>query len=437
MPADLSLNLVIRPALSALAFLLVAGTAAAEDLSNRYDLAARFNPASGAISVDGTFTIVADDDLAEIRLLLNAGVDITAFTFGGGEAARIEPVATFGGEVLEKTQAIIVTPEPPLTRGDTLEMAFSYAGHITTDDIFIGRGVVSPGWTEMTLETLWYPVWLEEALVRSRVTLEVPEAYEVIGPGTAEQMAPGRWTLDPGGPVGGRITFAMSDSWVMEARALGGGLSARLYSVVAEPKADEILGTVSDAYSYYSDLFGPPRTDKSAITLLYPNIDPGLVYPNQAYATAGDFIVMNLSDLDVQLDTLNHEVAHLWWSAGQPGTADEFLSESVAEYLAMRRGEAAWGEGWLAKRRNTLDAAAAEAEGSILTLDGFGHARQSLLYEKGPSLLWQLQDHIGEEAMDGLFRAAYDRRTETLESFLSLLAEREGAQVAGWFREAL
>jgi len=219
MPADLSLNVVLRPALSALAFLLVAGTAAAEDLSNRYDLAARFDPASGAISVDGTFTIVADGDVAEIRLLLNAGVEISAFTFGGGEAARIEPVATFGGEVLEKTQAIIVTPEPPLTRGDTLEMAFSYAGHITTDDIFIGRGVVSPGWTEMTLETLWYPVWLEEALVRSRVTLEVPEAYEVIGPGSAEQMAPGRWTLDPGGPVGGRITFAMSDSWVMEARA--------------------------------------------------------------------------------------------------------------------------------------------------------------------------------------------------------------------------
>lgn len=39
--------------------------------------------------------------------------------------------------------------------------------------------------------------------------------------------------------------------------------------------------------------------------------------------------------------------------------------------------------------------------------------------------------------MDGLFRAAHDRRTETLERFLSLLAEREGEQVAGWFREAL
>ena len=39
--------------------------------------------------------------------------------------------------------------------------------------------------------------------------------------------------------------------------------------------------------------------------------------------------------------------------------------------------------------------------------------------------------------MDGLFRAAYDRRAETLESFLSLLADREGEQVAGWLREAL
>ncbi|MGE6696830.1 hypothetical protein ACQKH5_04005 [Hyphomonas sp. NPDC076900] len=420
-----------------MAVLLIEATAAAEDLSNQYDLAARFDPASGAISAHGTFTVVADGDVAEIRLLLNSGVTISQFTFGGGEAARIEPVAMFGGEVLEKTQAIIVTPERPLQKGDRLEMAFAYDGHITTDDIFIGRGVVSPGWTEMTLETLWYPVWLEEALVRSQLTLEVPEAYEVAGPGKAVQTAPGRWTLDPGGPVGGRITFAMSDSWVMETRELGSGLSARLYSVVPEPKADDILGTVGDAYSYYAGMFGPPRTDKSAITLLYPNIDPGLVYPNQAYATAGDFIVMNLSDLAVQLDTLNHEVAHLWWSAGQPGTADEFLSESFAEYLAMRRGEAAWGKDWLATRRAALDEAAAEAEGSILTLNGFGAARHSLLYEKGPSLLWKLQDSIGEDAMDGLLRAAYEQQTETLEGFLTLMAEREGEQIAGWFRESL
>lgn len=437
MKSILSLPCAPRWILAAVTLLMAAGTVSSEDLSNRYELKARFDPADGAISVDGTMMVVADGEVAEIRLLLNAGVEISAFTFGDGEDALIEPVAVISGEVLDRTQAIIIIPPRPLQRGERLDMVFSYAGHITTEDIVIGRGVVTPGWTEMTLEALWYPVWLDEALVRSRLTLEVPERYDVIGPGTAEQVAPGCWFLDPGGPVGGRITFALSDSWLVTERDLGNGLSARLYSVLAEPKADDILGTVSDAYAFYAGLFGPPRTDKSALTLLYPNIDPGLIYPNQAYATAGDFIVMNLSDLDVQLDTLNHEVAHLWWSAGQPGTPDEFLSESVAEYLALRRGEAAWGADWLASRRGEIDAAAAQAEGSILTLDGFGHARYSLLYEKGPSLLWALQDQIGEDAMNGVLRAAYAAQIETMAGFLDLLAEREGEQVAGWFREAL
>lgn len=422
-------------------FLLILGLAtsapAQDDLANVYDLTARFDPATGEIAVEGSMTIVADDVIESVELLLNAGVRIRSFTYGDGAAPIIERDVEIAGQALPKTQRLRLPLEAPLARGERLHMTFAYDGRITTEDIEIGRGVVSPGWTEMTLEALWYPVFLAEPQVRSVVLLETPGNYDVVGPGVAEKMEDGRWRLDPGGPVAGRITFAQSDSWIAERRPLNDQLSAVLYSVEPEPAAADILGAVGEAYSFYQGLFGTPSTDKSTITLLYPNRDPGLVWPNQAYSTGGDFIVMNLSDLRVQLDTLNHEMAHLWWSAGRPGTPDEFMSESVSEYLALRRGQQAWGDAWLMERRAAMDAASGRIDASLLDIDGFGGHRQSLMYERGPAVLWALHDDVGAEAMDALLAAAYAARIDRLEDFIALVEERLGRNRAEALRADL
>ncbi|WP_415014523.1 hypothetical protein [Brevundimonas sp.] len=418
------------------AFLLTAPAAAQDDLSNHYDLTARFDPASGAIDVEGSMTIVADGPIERIELLLNKSLVLRRFEYGDGLRPEVQRDVMISGQALPRTQRLVLPLDAPLSRGDRLELRFAYSGRITTQDIEIGRGVVSPAWTEMTLEALWYPVFLEEPLVRSRLTLETPEGYEVVGPGEVRRLEDGRWLLDPSVPVAGRITFAMSNAWISAREPLNEEISAVLYSVEPEPRASEILGAVGDAFSAYEELFGPPRTNKREIRLLYPNRDPGLVWPNQAYSTGGDLIVMNIADLQTQLDVLNHEVAHLWWSVGRAGTPDEFLSESISEYLATRHGGQVWGADWLEHRRQAMRRESEAIEGSLLEIDGVGGARQPLLYQRGPTALWALHDRLGQEAMDALLVSAYQQRIDTLAAFVESIQARDG-EAAEAFRDSL
>jgi hypothetical protein len=380
--------------------------------------------------------VVADQRKDSLKLLLNDALKVQSFTYQGRDAL-IEPTYVLDGQTVPGAQSIVVPLPLPLDQGQRAQLSFRYEGRLTTDRIHVGRGVVSPGWTELTLEAFWYPILLDEALIRSELILNVPERYQVVGPGSVERLGPGRWRLDPRAVVG-RLTFALSDSWRIQERALGPGLKAVLHTIRVEPRSSEILGAVGSAHAYFTRLFGQPRSGKSRITLLLANADIGVKYPNQAFATAGDFIVMSNGNPDGQIDTLHHEVAHLWWSKGQPGTPDEFLSESVSEYLALRQGEATWGAEWLARRRTSMAKRSAEIQGSILELNGVGSGpRQPLLYDRGPNAMWLLHDRIGAIAMDALLQETYRREISHLPDFLDLIEKRHGAVTQAWFRTLL
>ncbi|TDK23801.1 hypothetical protein E2F46_09730 [Luteimonas aestuarii] len=402
-----------------------------------YRMDVHFDPNDGALSASGTLEIHTDEALDGFELLLNGGLAIDTLQPDRNAAVTFENGISIDSYALPQTQRITVTLVQPLLAGERMSIAFDYAGQVTTDSIEIGRGVVTPGWSEMTMEALWYPVWLKGTRVHSDVTLTLPAGYQVAAPGRVEPAGEGRWRLRPNGPVSGRVTFIASDGWVETRRALGEGLSGVVLSIDPEPRADAILDGTAAAFAAYRALFGEPETASTALTIVYANRDIGLKYPRQAYSTGGDFIVLDQSDERVQLDTLHHEVAHFWWSRGRPGTPHEFLSESISEYLAVRHGGDAWGDAWLETRRATMAQRSAAIEGSLRDIDGLTATRQDLLYHRGPTALFALQDRIGRGAVDALLVQAHAAPDDTLDAFLQLLAAQQGQDVADRFASEL
>ncbi|MEL8055326.1 MAG: hypothetical protein AAGK66_04170 [Pseudomonadota bacterium] len=411
---------------------------AQSDLSNHYEMMVKFDPESGNLDASGIIEIVADTEVQQIDFLLNGNLDVERFETGILSEINIESGTSLDSYQLPKTQKVSIILQAPLNEGEAVTIGFAYAGQLTTDSIEIGRGGVDPAWTEMSMGALWYPLWLEELAMTASTQLEIPEQYDLTGSGDLKRIAPTVWQLEQSEPVIGRLTFFASNGWEVSTQALNEGTEMVLYSIKQEPGAVDIFSAVQGAYEDFEAIFGAPSRETGQIRLLNANDDIGLVFPAEAYATGGDFIVLdNASSPDARDNTLNHEIAHIWWFAGQPGTPDEFLSESIAEYMAMRRGAMVWGQEWLDEKRASVKAQADQLDVSILGIQGFSATRQPLLYKKGPHALWMLHDRIGEDDMNALLKETLVRDVETMSAFFALLEEQHGETVSRWFENQL
>jgi hypothetical protein len=108
------------------------------------------------------------------------------------------------------------------------------------------------------------------------------------------------------------------------------------------------------------------------------------------------------------------------------------MSESVAEYFALRYVEATLGKPEL-DRMLERKRKAAEAAGPLIGVDrkpsGAG------LYQKGTVLLFDLEARIGRPALDRIL--VRRKPPDTTPAFLKALAEEAGPQVAQEFEAKL
>ena len=134
-----------------------------------------------------------------------------------------------------------------------------------------------------------------------------------------------------------------------------------------------------------------------------------------------------------QNSTMTHEIAHAWWSQGDTLSEDYWLTESFAEYSALRYVEAQFGhvacEKRLARMRESLKTA-----GPIL---GGKRPTKAALYDKGPVLLFDLEDAIGRVAMDKIFTTLASRPPRRTSEFLAVLSEVAGPEAARDFEAKL
>lgn len=102
-----------------------AATEAPPDLASSYTIDARFDPATGALSVQGTMDVVADRRIESLRLLLNDAMRVRSFTLEGREA-RMEPSYLFGEQRVPGGQAIVVPLESALEQRQRARLAFRH-----------------------------------------------------------------------------------------------------------------------------------------------------------------------------------------------------------------------------------------------------------------------------------------------------------------------
>lgn len=128
-----------------------------------------------------------------------------------------------------------------------------------------------------------------------------------------------------------------------------------------------------------------------------------------------------------------HEFAHAWWKNGDPLTEHYWLTESLAEYTAMRYIDAAFGA---EEAQRVIDRwrVRGETAGPVL---GHGRPSSDQLYRRGPMLLHALEQRIGRARLDRVLETlALDPPRETGQ-FMRELGAVAGDAAAKEFEAAL
>jgi hypothetical protein len=152
------------------------------------------------------------------------------------------------------------------------------------------------------------------------------------------------------------------------------------------------------------------------------------------YSRPGYIVVVDSGDAEAALAKfIAHELGHEWWNTGASDSADRWLSESFAEYVALRYIESELG----ASTRDTYVASKREATRNAGPLLGPGMRSDVVLYDKGPLLLIGLEERIGRERFDRFLAGMAPNPPDTTAEFLAQLTRLAGKEMARDFEESL
>lgn len=198
----------------------------------------------------------------------------------------------------------------------------------------------------------------------------------------------------------------------------------------------------------------------------------GFILINQVYFAEKDLAVRGILNRLVDY-LMAHEVAHMWWGVGigVDWNAENFLSESFAQYFAIRYFEEKYGEfgpnvfelerdgllesvvehqfGYINLRQhmqgdlpyldsfvNRFDEALVKPQENV----EFSHASGTRIYSKGFLMLRALEGIIGQDSMDVFLRTSHERflhKLATVEDIRAVAEEVSGQNLAEFFQYAL
>ena len=191
---------------------------------------------------------------------------------------------------------------------------------------------------------------------------------------------------------------------------LNGPINLEVYSAPAHPYVvDDMLEASKAGLAYFEKNFSPFQFKQFRI-LEFPRYRTfAQSFPNTVPYAEGGFIgrvVDPAKDIDRTYFVTAHELAHQWWGhqlIGGGVAGSNMMSESLAEYSALRVAQKKYGDGQMHKfLRHEVDgylrgrAGESIKEHPLVLVQREGY----VWYQKGSLALYGLSDYIGEDRLN-------------------------------------
>jgi hypothetical protein len=380
-----------------------------------YVIHAEIDPASSKLTANVAVTISALEDLTQVTLELNNGLQITKLVDAAGRPLAPERLTT--------NSTVRIPLLSALAKGTSTTLTFDYTGALTGSDTSPVEGIklaaIADPVSILLYAGRWFPL-ATPGLFTNRFTAEmhitVPSDYRVIGSTTTEsspKSLPGNrtqydfnWTRPgfPGTIIAGKFLPPIAASGIP---------NVRIWVTEKHKAAAEVYAaTAAEQFEYFSSVFGQPETSRLNIVELPDDAVSAAWAPGIA-AIAGYRIPDRNSHR-----LLANTIAHQWWgSEVSPYTLnDAWITNGMSRYAELMYVEQTSGKTAFQTAVGDVSAGALAYDTEPLTtlgrLDFFSPQFQSMTLEKGAMVFHMLRWELGDDAFQKFLRGLLSQYTD-------------------------
>jgi hypothetical protein len=386
-----------------------------------YSIEMSVDPAEQYIEVDCSLDLPSGNRADTIYFYLHRQLQIVELTVNGKD-----PIA-----ILHDTSDIRYMPDATkyaLRIGQQSDnnttIHLRYSGRITEWSRW-SASVIGEDWTEMGLYFPWYPYNPSFNPLTYEVRVNHDREYRtfMIGDETKEDGCTSYITDSPG-----------SDMVLCMSKGLDDYTLKLAHTTLSEKLTDTLTHDMELILSLLGKWF-PPGNNSIAIVESMREAGGG-------YARIGGLYLPEFNEKEF-FETrksytryLAHETAHLWWYRANTNNWEDWLNEGFAEYSALMVLRELYGEEYF-NRWTDNKKKRSEGVGPVWHTDRNGEQAYTILYDKAPLLLRELEGRIGTDSFKQLMHALIINRVSDTSQLMAILEEMEGPETAEWFLNRL
>ncbi|MBN2747382.1 MAG: hypothetical protein JXR34_11710, partial [Bacteroidales bacterium] len=400
-----------------------------------YDINLKIDPNSHEIWVKGELMIESGflkNDILDFYLYRD--LKINEFTLNGINTTIID-TSKSDLSFIPLAHKLSFNLEDDLHKSKVLKIKFEYQGELGKLPKF-ETNKIDTIWTELGLYYPWFPFNPKDILFYTyNVSVESVPGYKIFGIGKIEEQE--NQTIITGNVPTNDIVICLSKNIKTYTTNLGKNKLRFFHQNLNDTLIIDVMNHISEIVYNYKEWFGNKDMD---ISFIKAQRESGGGYARIGGIVVGGFNSDDYySNIEEYARYFAHELAHLWWFKAEATSWEDWLNESFAEYSSISILRALFGQDTYSKaimnKKETLKDSPA-----IWNFDrnkaSYQDAR-TVLYDKGPVLLSELEQEIGSKEYIYFCKKLVERNVSSTTELLETLRLCEGDSVSVSFENKL
>ncbi|NER15353.1 hypothetical protein GWK08_18000 [Leptobacterium flavescens] len=311
-----------------------------------------------------------------------------------------------------------------------LDIKLEYSSQLKAEDAPWGIDKISENWVELSVNSAWLPVLSSFDLYFTadmEVDLKTEKELELISSGSSKKTAKNKFEIHNTVPQIDLVLIGSHSFYRNDQE------NTTIYDHKKDNGRAAFMSDISKkSHQWLNRNFGSSKELPEVKLAIAPRNESG-------YARKNFIVLSNSISVNDTLHFVNfitHEFAHFWSSGANPQTAHRWLDESVAEYIAFKYIQKEYNADAFSTFLSRIEKEAPQLP-PVYKPEITGPPPHAVMYRKGVGKLHHLEKMIGEKALFAFLNKWFTYEKKDTETFLNLLGELQGEDVAKNFRAEL